>query len=122
MKFFKCAKCGQIVAMVKETGVPIICCGQPMDEIVANTVDAAVEKHVPVYRVEGNKVVVNIGEADHPMLDEHYIEWVAIQTKLGGQRKTLAPGDKPNCCFRLCDNDELVAVYCYCNLHGLWKA
>ena len=122
MKFYRCEHCGQIVAIVKGTGVPIMCCGQAMSEIVPGTVDASLEKHVPVYEVNGQKVSVKVGAAEHPMVDEHYIEWVALQTKSGNQRKTLKPGDKPEVCFSICENDEVVAVYAYCNLHGLWKA
>ena len=122
MKFYRCEHCGQIVAIVKGTGVPIICCGQPMTEIVPGTVDAAVEKHVPVVEVNGSKVTVRIGSVEHPMLDEHYIEWIALQTKFCNQRKSLKPGDKPEACFALCDGDEVVAAYEYCNLHGLWKS
>ena len=122
MKFYRCEHCGQIVAIVKGTGVPIICCGQPMTEMVPGTVDASLEKHVPVVEVNGSKVTVKIGSVEHPMLDEHYIEWIALQTKFGNQRKSLKPGDKPEACFALCEGDEVVAAYEYCNLHGLWKS
>lgn len=122
MKFYRCAHCGQIIAVVKKTGVPIICCGEPMKEIVPGTTDASLEKHVPVYEVKDGKVKVRVGAVDHPMIPEHYIEWVAIQTKFGNQRKALNPGDEPAVCFRLCDGDEVEAVYAYCNLHSLWKA
>ena len=122
MKFYRCAHCGQIIAVVKKTGVPIICCGEPMKEIIPGTTDASLEKHVPVYEVKDGKVVVKVGAVDHPMLPEHYIEWVAIQTKFGNQHKSLKPGDAPQVCFRLCDGDEVEAVYAYCNLHSLWKA
>ena len=122
MKFYRCSHCGQIIAIVKETGVPVVCCGEPMVEVIPGTTDASLEKHVPVFTVEGNKVQVSVGSAAHPMLPEHYIEWVAIQTKLGNQRKQLSPGDEPKACFSLCDGDEVKAVYAYCNLHSLWKA
>ena len=122
MKFYRCAHCGQIIAVVKKTGVPIICCGEPMKEIVPGTTDASLEKHIPVYEVKDGKVKVRVGAVDHPMIPEHYIEWVAIQTKFGNQRKALKPGDEPAVCFRLCDGDEVEAVYAYCNLHSLWKA
>ena len=89
MKFYVCEHCGNMVAVVKETGVPVMCCGEAMKEVVPGTVDASVEKHVPVYRVEGNKVIVNVGAVEHPMQDEHYIEWVSLQTKAGNQRKAL---------------------------------
>lgn len=122
MKFFRCNHCGQIVAAVKDKGVPIICCGEPMSEIVAGTTDAAVEKHVPVYEIEGNLVKVKVGEVEHPMTEEHFIEWVSIQTKFGNQRKALAPTDKPEVTFALVEGDSVEAVYAYCNLHSLWKA
>ena len=121
-KFFICERCGNMVAMVKASGVPIQCCGQPMTEIVPGSTDAALEKHVPVYKVEGNKVFVTVGSVEHPMLPEHYIEWISLQTKAGNQRKPLQPGQAPKACFSLCDGDEVEAVYAYCNLHGLWKA
>ena len=122
MKFYRCRHCGQIVAIVKKTGVPVVCCGDPMTEIIPGTTDAAAEKHVPVFTVENNIVTVCVGSAAHPMAPEHYIEWIAIQTKYGNQRKALQPGDDPKACFALCEGDEVEAVYAYCNLHSLWKA
>ena len=83
---------------------------------------AAVEKHVPVWTVENGIVHVKVGSVEHPMLPEHYIEWVSLQTKQGNQRKELHPGEKPEVCFALCEGDEVEAVYAYCNLHSLWKA
>ena len=121
-KFFICEHCGNIVAMVKNKGVPVMCCGQKMKEIVPGTTDAAQEKHVPVYTVEGNKVTVTVGSVPHPMEENHYIEWVSLQTKQGNQRKALKPGDEPKVCFMICDGDEVEAAYAYCNLHSLWKA
>lgn len=121
-KFYICEHCGNIIAMVKPSGVPVMCCGQKMTEIIPGTTDAAVEKHVPVYEVKDNKVYVTVGSVEHPMLPEHYIEWVSLQTKYGNQRKALNPGDAPKVCFALCDGDKVEAVYAYCNLHSLWKA
>ena len=121
-KYYVCEHCGNIVEMVKDAGVPVMCCGQKMTEMVPGTTDAAVEKHVPDYQVEGNTVNVTVGSVEHPMLPEHYIEWVSLQTKQGLQRKQLKPGDKPSVSFALCDGEEVEAVYAYCNLHGLWKA
>ena len=121
-KFFICENCGNMIAMVKASGVPIQCCGQPMTEIVPGSTDAALEKHVPVYKVEGDKVFVTVGSVEHPMLPEHYIEWISLQTKAGNQRKPLQPGQAPKACFSLCEGDEVEAVYAYCNLHSLWKA
>ena len=122
MKFYKCDICGKIVAMVKETPVPTICCGKPMGLIEAGTSDASEEKHVPVYTVDGNKVTVTVGSVAHPMADDHYIEWIALETKSGNQRKALTPGMEPTASFLIGDGDEVVAVYDYCNLHSLWKA
>ena len=122
MKFYKCKHCGQIVAIVKKTGVPLVCCGEKMEELVPGTVDASLEKHVPVVNVKGNSVEVSVGSVAHPMAPEHFIEWVSIQTKFGNQRKQLNPGDEPKVVFPLLDGDEVLAVYAYCNLHGLWKA
>ena len=121
-KFYVCKHCGKIIAVVKESGVPEMCCGQKMTEIVPGSVDAAAEKHVPVWTVEGNTVKVKVGEVAHPMLPEHYIEWVSLQSKCGNQRKQLRPGDAPEVSFALTDGDEVEAVYAYCNLHSLWKA
>ena len=122
MRFYICEHCGNIVAFVKNSGVPVVCCGEKMKELIPGTTDAAVEKHIPVYRVEDGKVFVTVGSVAHPMLQEHYIEWVSLQTKLGNQRKVLNPGDKPEVCFSICEGDEVEAVYAYCNLHSLWKA
>ena len=122
LKFFSCEHCGNIIEMVEDKGVPVVCCGQRMTELVAGTSDGAREKHVPVYEVKDNIVHVKVGEVAHPMIPEHYIEWIVLQTKNGVQRKELNPGDKPEACFALCDGDEVEAVYAYCNLHGLWKA
>lgn len=122
MKFYVCETCGNFVEMVKESGVPMMCCGKQMKELVPGTSDGAAEKHVPVYKVDGNKVVVTVGSVEHPMLDAHYIEWIAIETVKGVQRKTLKPEEKPGAEFVLTEDDSVVAVYAYCNLHGLWKA
>ncbi len=121
-KFFKCAHCGNIVGSVKNSGVPVFCCGQKMQEIIAGTTEASREKHIPVFTVEGDIVTVNVGSVEHPMAEEHYIEWVSLQTKFGNQRKALKPGDKPEVKFALVHGDEVEAAFAYCNLHGLWKA
>ena len=121
-RFFVCENCGNIIAMVKPSGVPVVCCGKPMKQIVPNTTDAAQEKHVPVWSKEGNLVKVQVGSVAHPMIPAHYIEWVSLQTKAGNQRKALAPEQAPEVTFALTDGDEVEAVYAYCNLHGLWKA
>ena len=122
MKFYKCEICGKIVAMVKETPVDTMCCGQAMRELVPGTTDGAVEKHVPVYTLEGNTVKVKVGSMEHPMTDAHHIEWIAIETENGNQRRELKAGDKPEATFALVPYDKVKSVYEYCNLHGLWKA
>ena len=122
MQFFRCKHCGKIIAIVKGKPVPTICCGEAMEEIVANTEDAAHEKHIPVVKVEGNIVRVEVGSVLHPMLEAHYIEWIALETKNGNQRKVLKPGEAPVAEFAIIPGDEVVACYEYCNLHGLWKA
>ncbi len=122
LKFYECKKCGNMVAFVKEGAGTVVCCGEPMTEIVAGTTDAAVEKHVPVVEQSGNEITVKVGSVEHPMIEEHYIEWIALETKQGAQRKVLSPSDKPEAKFTLAGGDELVAAYAYCNLHGLWKS
>ena len=121
-KFYICKKCGNTIGLINNAGVPLVCCGEEMTELVPNTTDAAVEKHVPVINVDGNTVVGEIGSVPHPMTEEHHISWVYILTEKGGQRKTLAPNDKPYLEFALTADDKLKKVYAYCNLHGLWMA
>ena len=121
-KYYICKHCGNIYAAVKQTKVPVMCCGAKMEEIIPGTVEASHEKHIPVYKVEGNIVTVTVGSVEHPMQGVHYIEWISIQTKQGNQRKALNPGEAPVACFALCEGDSVEAVYAYCNLHGLWKA
>ena len=120
-KFYVCEKCGNLVGMIHASGAPMTCCGQKMTEIIPGTVEASREKHIPVATVEGDKVVVSVGSVAHPMVPEHSIEWVYLQTDKGGQRKNLNPGEAPELTFAVTDEKPL-AVYAYCNLHGLWKA
>jgi superoxide reductase len=119
-KFYRCPHCGNVIQKVVDKKVPVVCCGQKMQELVPGTVDASVEKHTPAVTVEENLVKVAVGSVAHPMAEEHFIQWIYLQTKAGGQRKALKPGDAPEAVFALAD-DEAVAVYEYCNLHGLWK-
>ena len=120
-KFLRCSHCGNIVAMVKDKGVPVMCCGQKMEVMIPGTVEASKEKHIPEYSVIDGKVTVVVGAIEHPMVSEHYIEWISLQTKKGNQRKQLSPEDKPTVHFLIDADDEVEAVYAYCNLHGLWK-
>ena len=122
MKFYRCKHCGQIIMFVERKTCPVMCCGEAMEEMIPGTSDGAVEKHVPVYEVNGNVVHVKVGEVDHPMLEEHYIAWIALETKQGSQLKELKPNEKPEAYFALAEGDEFVSVYEYCNLHGLFKA
>ncbi len=122
LQFYICKHCGNIIAKVQDSGVPVVCCGEKMAKLEPNTVDAAVEKHVPVVQTVGSEVVVTVGSTLHPMTEAHLIQWVALETTSGNQRKTLHAGDKPEVRFAILPNDEVKAVYAYCNLHGLWKA
>lgn len=122
LKYFICEHCGNIITMVEDKGVPVFCCGQKMTPLVPGTVEAAHEKHIPVYTVDNGVVHVTVGSVEHPMLDAHYITWISLQTKQGSQIKHLKPGEAPKVDFALTEGDEVVAVYAYCNLHGLWKA
>ena len=121
-KFFICEHCGNIVASVNDSGVPVVCCGEKMHRIMAGSTDASKEKHVPVIEVRGTEVIVTVGSVAHPMEENHYIEWISLETKQGNQRKALKAGEKPQAKFALCADDEPIAAYAYCNLHGLWKA
>ncbi len=110
MKFYVCSHCGNIIAYAKNSGVPVVCCGERMQELVPNTTDAAQEKHVPVCTQEGNLVTVEVGSTAHPMLEEHYIEWIGLQTAQGNQRKALNPGDAPKAVFAITEGDTVEAV------------
>lgn len=120
MKFFICEHCGNLVGVIHDAGVPMMCCGQKMTQLIPGTVEASVEKHLPVVTVDGDKVKVEIGSVAHPMAEEHSILWVYLQTDKGGQRKNLKVGEAPVAEFSLLD-EKPVAAYAYCNLHGLWK-
>jgi len=119
-KFYICPDCGMIIETIHDSGIAPSCCGMKMDQLLPNTVEASGEKHIPAVSVDGNVVTVNVGSVDHPMQDVHYIEWVQLVTERGIQRKYLNPGEAPNVIFHLSE-DKPLAVYAYCNLHGLWK-
>lgn len=121
-RFFVCEHCGNLIGVIKDSKVPMVCCGDKMTELKANTVDAAQEKHVPVVTVNGNTVTVEVGSVAHPMEAAHFIGWVYLETEKGGQRVSLNPGDEPKAIFALADGDKALCAYEYCNLHGLWKA
>jgi len=115
-KFYVCKHCGNVVTFINESGAPLTCCGEHMTQIVPNTVDAAVEKHIPVVTVEDGVVTVEVGSVEHPMTPEHFIQWIYIETDKGFQMKYLTPEDKPKAVFSLM-NEEVIAVYEFCNLH-----
>ncbi len=120
-KFYICEKCGNIVEKHENSGVSVVCCGQKMSELVPGVVEASREKHIPVVDVTGNVVTVTVGSVHHPMTEEHLISWVYLETDRGTQKKILRAGDIPMCSFHLAD-EKPIAVYAWCNLHGLWKA
>lgn len=123
MLFYKCKGCGNFVTFLTEkTACTPKCCGEPMTELKANSTDAAQEKHVPVVTVDGNKVSVVVGSVAHPMTEEHYIQFIVLETADGFQKKDLKPGSAPRAEFALTEGEKPVTVYAYCNLHGLWKA
>ncbi len=121
-KFFICKHCGNIMTLLEDAGVPVICCGDEMAEMTANTSDGAKEKHVPVIEAEGGKVAVTVGSVAHPMLPEHHIAWIYLQTNQGSQIKYLEVGTEPKAVFALSEGETVTAAFEYCNLHGLWKA
>jgi len=121
LQFFRCDVCGKVIEILVEPTYPTICCGKEMVRLVPNHSDGAKEKHVPVVKVEGNKVHVEVGSVLHPMTAEHLIEWIVLQTNKGVYRKDLTPSDKPIADFALLDDEHVVSVYAYCNLHGLWE-
>ena len=120
-RFFKCSICGKIIDIVEDKGPIVVCCGKKMDELVANTTEAAEEKHIPEVQVNDNKVRVQVGSILHPMIKEHYIGWVYVQTNKGGQYKSLEIDKDPVVEFALTEDEKVLEVYAYCNLHGLWK-
>ena len=119
-KFYICKHCGNFVAMIHNSGVPMICCGEPMTPVTANTTEAATEKHLPVVTISGDSVLVEVGSASHPMTEPHFIQWIYLETENGSQIKNLTYQDEPKATFSL-NGEKPVAAYAYCNLHGLWK-
>ena len=119
-KFYICNHCGNMVGLIQDKGVPLVCCGEDMSELVPNTVEASTEKHLPAVTVSGNSIEVKVGSVLHPMEEAHHITFVYVETEQGGQRKCLKVGEDPVTSFAFV-NDKPIAVYAYCNLHGLWK-
>ena len=119
-KFFICKHCGNLAGLINDEGVPMVCCGDEMTELIPNTVEASKEKHLPDVTVSGDRISVKIGSAPHPMEEAHHITFVYVETERGGQRKRLKTGEAPSLSFCFSD-DKPVAVFAYCNLHGLWQ-
>jgi len=119
-RFFRCQHCGNLVGLINDKGVPLMCCGEQMAELIANTVEASAEKHIPAVTVSGSSISVQVGSVLHPMEEEHHISFIYVETENGGQRKCLKVGAAPTADFTFA-NDKPVAVFEYCNLHGLWK-
>lgn len=119
MKFYECTHCGNMVMMIEDSGVTPVCCGEDMHELEAGVSDGAKEKHVPFVSLEGTTMHVNIGEVDHPMLAEHYIQWILVDQDGDIQMQRLRAGEAPKATFLVTPGPY--TVYEYCNLHGLWK-
>ena len=122
MKFYVCKHCGNVITFAYNSHVPVVCCGEEMQEMVAGTVDASREKHVPFIEFNGSTVTVKIGAITHPMEEKHYITFIVLETSNGSQYKALKPGEPPVATFALVPGDKVIAAYEHCNLHGLWKA
>ncbi len=119
-EFLICRHCGNIATKIIDRGPKLVCCGDEMIIMKANTQDAAQEKHVPVVKVDGNRLEVTVGSVEHPMSAEHHIAFIFVQTDKGHLIKMLPVNGKPEATFCL-DGEKAVAVYEYCNLHGVWK-
>ncbi|MDO5141737.1 MAG: desulfoferrodoxin family protein [Eubacteriales bacterium] len=122
LKIYKCMHCGNIIEKIDDSGVPVICCGEPMKQFKAGETDGAMEKHVPVAKVEGDTIRVCVGEVAHPMTEEHHIAFIWLVTDKGVHRAVLDHTGAPEAAFRLAEGEKAEAVYEFCNLHGLWKA
>lgn len=121
LELYYCPYCGKIIAVIKKTNVPTVCCGMPMQHIVPGTVDASIEKHVPVIKKIGNSVIVSIGSEEHPSTDDHYIQWIVLLTSKGLHARSIRPGERPRAIFLLNENEDVHAAMEYCNLHKLWR-
>ena len=119
LQVYKCEVCGNIVEVLHEGVGELVCCGQPMKLLVANTVDAAKEKHVPVIEKTASGVTVKIGSDPHPMEEKHYIEWIEIIADGKAYRQFLKPGDTPEATFAIQANK--IEAREHCNIHGMWK-
>jgi superoxide reductase len=122
MKFYRCKHCGNILVLLNDSGVPVVCCGEKLEELTPGAVEAATEKHIPVISADGKLISVKVGSVTHPSLPEHYIMFIVLETNKGFIKRDLKPGDEPAADFMLTDGEIAVRAYEYCNLHGLWAA
>ena len=121
VKFYRCRRCGNVIQKIVDKKVPVVCCAEKMEELVPGTVEASVEKHPPVVtRLDNSTIKVEGGSAPHPMTPEHHISFIYVETENGGMRINVKEKEKAEAVFCTCA-DKPVAVYEYCNLHGLWK-
>ena len=118
IRFYRCPHCGNIITKVEDSGVPVICCGEKMQELIPNDKDATVEKHVPFVEIQDGKLIVKVGEVEHPMSEDHYIMWIALVSDKSLDIHFLKPMEKPITSFPIVDD---YVIYEYCNFHGLWK-
>lgn len=121
-KYMRCSVCGQIIEVVKDSGAPLICCGEVMEEIKPEVDEKLLgEKHIPVYKIRNGDILVKIGSIPHPSTKEHYIEWITLVTSKGAQTRVLKPGDTPEAIFALSKDEIVTDIYAFCNIHSLWK-
>ena len=117
-KFYRCRHCGNVAFKPVDSGVSLVCCGEKMELLKAQSTDTAFEKHLPVaVRLNEDTVKVVVGSVIHPMTEEHHIAFIGIDTEDGIQ--LVFPHGQPEAIFRT--TSKVLAVYAYCNLHGLWK-
>lgn len=119
--FYKCNVCGNVMIKLTDSGLTPQCCGRDMEKMIPNEKDAIIEKHVPYVKCDGNKLNIQIGETLHPMSADHYIEWIFVKTSKSSYIRYLSPECEPTACFKICKDEKPVAVYEYCNIHGLWE-
>lgn len=121
-EIYKCEVCGNIVEIVNEGIGELVCCNQPMVQLQEHTEDQGLEKHVPVVTKEEGKVIVEVGDVEHPMTKEHYIQWIELTVDGKSCKKFLTPDDKPRAVFNVPKKYSEISAREYCNIHGLWKA
>ncbi|MGN1399674.1 MAG: desulfoferrodoxin family protein [Erysipelotrichaceae bacterium] len=121
MKLFICQHCGNIAELIKDSSINPFCCGDKMTLLIPKEQDEGQEKHLPVVKIENSTVSIEVGSVAHPMLPNHYIAFIFLETDKAMYRVNLSSDDKPKCRFRINDDEKIMAVYSYCNIHGLWK-